>query len=62
MNEIVKWCVENARWVFSGIGVFGLSLVVGWAWARKHTQVIKGKSSGTQAGRDVKINKRGRGK
>lgn len=59
MNEIVKWCGENATWVFSGIGVFVLSLIVGWVRARKHTQVIKRKSSGIQAGRDVKINKGG---
>lgn len=59
MSEIVKWCGENVTWVFSGIGVFALSLIVGWVRARKHTQVIKGKSTGIQAGRDVTINKGG---
>lgn len=60
MDEILKWCVENARWVFSGIGVFVISLLFGWMAVRKHTQVIKGNSSGIQAGRDVKISNDGK--
>ena len=56
MGEIWKWCSENVTWVFSGIGVFIISLLIGRAVVRKNSQVIKEKSSGIQAGRDVKIN------
>jgi len=60
MNELLKWCGENAKWVFSGIGVFIISIFVGWVAVRKHSQVIKENSSGIQAGRDVKINTDGK--
>ena len=60
MDEVLKWLGENVKWVFSGIGVSVVVTVLGIlfrrAWVRKYTQVIKGKSSGIQAGGDVKIN------
>jgi hypothetical protein len=56
MEDFLKWCGEHAKWVFSGIGVFIISMFVGWGAVRKHSQVIKGKSSGIQAGRDVTVN------
>lgn len=67
MNEAFKWLAENVEWVFSGSGTYVvagivslvvavLGILIRRAWVRKHTQVIKGKSSGIQAGRDVNIN------
>jgi len=55
MDQILTWFAQNGKWVFSGIGVLAISLLLGRIAVRKNSQVIKGNSSGIQAGRDVKI-------
>lgn len=61
MDKLLRWCIENYSWVFSGIGVFIVSLLFGWGFTskKKKNQVIKGKSSGIQAGRDIIIKDNG---
>ena len=58
MHAVLEWLGTNGHWVFSGIGVFALSLLVGRLCSKGRSQTIKGQSSGIQAGRDVKIKSR----
>ncbi|MFZ6641797.1 hypothetical protein ACO0LL_18810 [Undibacterium sp. TC4M20W] len=61
MNELIAWFARNVEWVFSGIGVFIIGLIVaGIAKGRSRgvTQNQKAASHSTnvQVGGDVKIN------
>lgn len=59
MNEIVNWIETNIPWIFSGIGVFIIGLLIFKKSNKKsNKQTIKNNSSGIQAGRDVKINEK----
>jgi hypothetical protein len=54
MKQIFNFFFDNYEWVFSGIGVFIISLF----FIRKSTgqkQKVGDNSNGIQAGRDVKI-------
>ena len=58
---IMEWLTTNKEWVFSGIGVFALGLVI--AWLRRsskssHQMSQKGGigSKNYQAGKDIRIN------
>lgn len=57
----MQWVIENKEWVFSGIGVFALSLVVTFILNRKKStsQIQKsGKNSKNyQAAGDINIGK-----
>ena len=55
ISEILKWIVDNMEWIFSGIGISILGLLINKNIQNKRSQVIKGKSSGMQAGRDINI-------
>jgi len=59
MNDIVNWIESNIPWIFSGIGVFIVGLFI-YKKNNKNSnkQTIKNNSSGIQAGRNVKINKK----
>ena len=56
MSNILRWFGANIPWIFSGIGVFIIGLfIINKAKKKKHTQIIKGNSSGIQAGGDIDI-------
>ncbi|CAK8720758.1 hypothetical protein GCAAIG_10310 [Candidatus Electronema halotolerans] len=33
---MLAWIMKNKEWVFSGIGVFVLTIVCGWLWPKKN--------------------------
>ena len=52
---MLEWIIENKEWVFSGIGVAALSVIIGWL----HSKQGKGEiniGSRNSAGRDQHIN------
>jgi len=58
----MQWIIENKDWIFSGIGVFIISLVIG-LFAKKYTsskQIQKSGANSTnyQSGRDINIGAR----
>ena len=58
----MKWIIENKEWIFSGAGIFIISLIIG-LFIRKQRiskQVQKSGSGSTnyQAGGDIKIGNR----
>ncbi len=55
MDRFIEFVTDNVQWVFSGIGVFVLTLFVARRLQRKQKQRVKGNSIGVQAGRDVNI-------
>jgi len=61
MEKIVTWAVDNKEWLFSGLGVFVLSmLVMYFAKAKKNasSQVIRSgdQSTNVQVGGDIHVN------
>jgi len=59
MTDIINWIETNVTWIFSGIGVFIIGIFVYRnKKQKKNKQIIKNKSSGIQAGGDIKINKK----
>ena len=44
MTEIFKWIANNKEWVFSGIGVLIISLIIGIIIKKNHTIIMKQKS------------------
>lgn len=56
MTGFVNFLSENVQWIFSGIGVFVLGFFITKKVIKNKSQTIKNKSTGIQAGRDVKIN------
>jgi hypothetical protein len=60
----MQWLIDNKEWVFSGIGVFVLSLFLQFLFNKKESKSIKqkiksGKNSiNIQAGGDVKFDKK----
>lgn len=64
MGNWVDYIVHNASWIFSGVGVLGISGLV-WFFkshtnkpANNQSQNIQGGSTGYQAARDININKK----
>jgi len=61
MEDIIKWCLENKEWVFSGIAVAIPIAIVTWLLSRrsslKQTQKGGNLSINIQVGQDLKINK-----
>lgn len=64
-QQVISWIVNNATWVFSGIGVFVLSCLVAWLSRPSKKEVSKnthqssslsGNSGSVVAGRDIIIN------
>lgn len=55
----MEWIVENKDWIFSGIGVFIVSLIVGLFAKRykssKQIQMSGSNSTNYQSGRDINI-------
>lgn len=55
----MQWIIDNKEWVFSGIGVFALTLLVGFfvrnKSTTKQTQKSGPNSINYQAGGDIKI-------
>lgn len=55
----MQWIIDNKEWIFSGAGVFILSLIIGLIIKRKSSsnQVQKSgaKSTNYQAGGDINI-------
>lgn len=58
----MQWILNNKEWVFSGVGVFILTIVGSIIFktksCKKNTQNIGDNSFGIQAGRDVKIGRK----
>lgn len=58
----MQWIFNNKEWVFSGIGVFVLTVIVGFFFKKKssitQTQKSGKNSTNYQAGGDIKIGKR----
>jgi len=63
VSEKMEWFLENREWIFSGIGVFILSLLLGILIKNKYTNKIVQKqksgkdSTNIQAARDINIGK-----
>lgn len=59
----MNWLIENKEWVFSGVGVFVLGLVITFlarrqkAGSQKQTQKSGSNSTNYQAGGDINIRK-----
>mgnify|MGYP001328530245 CR=1 FL=1 len=59
----MNWLIENKEWVFSGVGVFVLGLIITWLARHRgtgsHKQIQKsgGNSKNYQAGGDINIRK-----
>lgn len=58
----MQWLIDNKEWIFSGIGVFALSLIIGLIFRKKNSinqhQKSGAHSRNYQAGGDMKIGKR----
>lgn len=54
MQSIIDFFIDNYQWIFSGIGVFILSLFF-VKKTKNQKQKVDNNSIGIQAGRDVKI-------
>lgn len=57
---IGEWLAKNYQWVFSGIGVFALGLLITGLQVSKRKrmkQKVSNHSTGIQAGRDVNIDR-----
>lgn len=57
----MQWLIDNKEWVFSGAGIFAISVIAGW-FLKKRTAVKQKQKSGSnstnyQAGGDIKIGK-----
>ncbi|HEA30194.1 MAG TPA: hypothetical protein ENH91_09400 [Leeuwenhoekiella sp.] len=58
---MIDWIIENKEWLFSGIGVLLISLILKLIFRkRKPEQIQKGgkNSKNYQAGKNIKINKK----
>ena len=44
MRELVDWILNNKHWIFSGIGVLIISLIIGIIIKKNHTIIMKQKS------------------
>lgn len=55
----MEWIIANKEWVFSGIGVFAISLIIGITLRHKHVQKQRSgaNSRNLQSGRDINIGK-----
>jgi uncharacterized membrane protein YczE len=55
----MKWVIDNKEWIFSGIGIFVLSLIISIYVKKKSSvkqiQKTGAKSTNYQAGGDIKI-------
>ena len=55
----MQWIIDNKEWIFSGIGIFIISLIVGFFGKKQQTskQIQKSGPNSTnyQAGGDIKI-------
>jgi hypothetical protein len=54
MGALIAWMRNNYQWVFSGLGVFVISLLVGRRWVSKKVST-KGHMSPGKVGGDYKV-------
>lgn len=56
----MQWIIDNKEWIFSGIGVFIISLIIGLFMKRdsssKQNQESGDNSTNYQSGKDININ------
>lgn len=59
MNDVWSYILDNAKWIFSGIGVAVVSFIAYFLKRRSTKQYQKGgrNSTNVQVGRDININK-----
>jgi plastocyanin domain-containing protein len=57
-KENMEWIIKNKDWIFSGIGVFILGLIINWfrkGKSNSQTQKSGSNSTNFQSGRDINI-------
>ena len=62
MDAIITWMNENKEWLFSGVGVFVISLIIHVFNKYRQPEITQNIQSGDssiniQSGRDININK-----
>ena len=53
--KIVKVIIDSLPWIFSGVGVFVLGLIIKKEVVNRQNQKVSKESKGYQAGRDINI-------
>ena len=62
MNALITWIIANKEWLFSGVGVLVISLIVHIIYKYRQPEITQNIQSGDssiniQSGRDININK-----